>query len=103
MQITIRHMDRSLPAGVCSFVHWTATEVDGEQSAVICGCTPLAPKDPSDPTFVPYESITEQQAQAWVQAAMGEAEMALLQQRLLDTIQDQKTPASASGVPWSQE
>ena len=96
MNLNIVTIDRTLPDAVCTTVHWTASKVDGDYTASSYGSLGLPDKDPNDPTFVPYEDITEAQAIEWVKSAMGEESLANLEAGL----DAQKHPVSASGVPW---
>jgi hypothetical protein len=95
-------LQRDLPAGLCTTSHWTATKTDGEFTASSYGSLGLPAKDPSDPTFVAYEDITEAQAIEWTLAAMGEETVAALESSLDAQIEAQKHPVQASGLPWSQ-
>jgi hypothetical protein len=100
MNLNIVTIDRTLPAGLCTTAHWTATKQDGDYTASAYGSIGLPAKDPSDPTFVPYEDITEAQAIEWVLAVMGEEQVAALEAGLDSQIEAQKNPVAAAGVPW---
>jgi len=101
MNLNIVNLDRNLPAGLCTVAHWTATKTDGDYTASAYGSIGLPAKDPSDPTFVAYEDITEYQAIQWVLDTMGEEQVAALEANLDGQIEAQKNPTSASGTPWS--
>jgi len=101
MNLNIVNLDRNLPAGLCTVAHWTATKTDGDYTASAYGSIGLPAKDPSDPTFVAYEDITESQAIQWVLDTMGEEQVAALEANLDGQIEAQKNPTSASGTPWS--
>jgi hypothetical protein len=101
MEMKIVSLDRTLPDAVCTTVHWTATKTDGDYTASAYGSIGLPAKDPSDPTFVAYEDITEAQAIEWTLAAMGEEQVAALEANLDGQIEAQKHPTQASGTPWS--
>ena len=94
-------LQRDLPAGLCTTAHWTASKTDGDYTASAYGSLGLPAKDPSDPTFVAYESITEAQAIEWTLAAMGEEAVAALEAGLDAQIEAQKNPVQASGTPWA--
>jgi len=100
MEMKIVSLDRNLPAGLCTTAHWTASKTDGDYTASAYGSIGLPAKDPSDPTFVAYEDITEAQAIAWVEDAMGEEQVAALEANLDGQIEAQKNPVTASGTPW---
>jgi hypothetical protein len=101
MNLNIVTIDRTLPDSVCTTVHWTATKQDGDYAASAYGSIGLPAKDPSDPTFVAYEDITEAQAIEWVKAVMGEEAVAALEANLDGQIEAQKHPIQASDIPWS--
>ena len=101
MNLNIVNLDRNLPDGLCTVAHWTATKTDGDYTASAYGSIGLPAKDPSDPTFVAYEDITESQAIQWVLDTMGEEQVAALEANLDGQIEAQKNPTSASGTPWS--
>ena len=103
MNLNIVTIDRTLPDAVCTTVHWTATKTEGDYTASAYGSLGLPAKDPSDPTFVAYEDITEAQAIEWTLAAMGEEQVAQLEANLESQIEAQKHPTQASGVPWQLE
>ena len=103
MNIKIAFLDRNLPNGVVMTAHWTADKTDGDYGAGAYGSIGLPAKDPSDPTFVAYEDITEAQATEWTLAAMGEEQVAQLEANLDNQIEAQKHPTQASGVPWQLE
>jgi hypothetical protein len=102
MNIQIVDTNRELPSGVVNTIHWTATEVDGDYTASAYGSLGVPAKDPSDPTFIPFESLTEAEVKQWVIQTMGEEQVAALQANLDGQIEAQKHPTSASGLPWSQ-
>jgi hypothetical protein len=76
--------------------HWGCEVVDGDYSASSYGTCSFSP-DPSDPSYVPYESLTEADVLEWVYAAVDKdaVEAALTAQ-----IEAQKAPATVTGVPW---
>jgi hypothetical protein len=102
MQLHIANLDRALPAGIVTTVHWTATKVDGDFTASAYGSLGVPAKEPTDPTFIPFESLTEAEVKQWVIQTMGEEQVAALQANLDGQIASQKNPVTATGTPWSQ-
>jgi hypothetical protein len=102
MNIQIVDTNRELPSGVVNTIHWTATQTDGDYTASAYGSLGVPAKDPSDPTFIPFDSLTEEQVKQWVLDTMGEEQVEALQANLDGQIEAQKNPTSASGLPWSQ-
>jgi hypothetical protein len=93
---TISTLERELSDGGVIVAHWRATLVDGEHSASsygTCGFTP----DPSDPSFVAYDSITEEIALGWCWA---ELDKDAIEASLAAKIELDKNPTKGVGVPW---
>ena len=83
--------------------HWTASKTEGDYTASAYGSLDLPAKDPNDPTFVPYDQITEAQVIKWVKKTMGAEQLAELEANLDSQIKALKNPTQASGVPWPDE
>jgi hypothetical protein len=102
MNIQIAQLDRSLPDGCVQTIHWQASQTDGDFTASAYGSLGVPAKDPSDPTFIPFDQLTEEQVKQWVITTMGEEQVQALQANLDGQIEAQKHPTSAQGLPWSQ-
>jgi hypothetical protein len=100
MNIQIAQLDRTLPDGCVTTIHWTASQTDGDFTASSYGCLGVPAKDPSDPTFIPFASLTEEQVKQWVLDTMGQEQVTALQANLDGQIEAKKNPVSATGVPW---
>ncbi len=100
MNLNIAQLDRTLPSGVVQTIHWTASQTDGDFTASAYGSLGVPAKDPSDPTFIPFDDLTEAEVKQWTLDAMGEEQVTALQANLDGQIEAQKNPTSASGVPW---
>jgi hypothetical protein len=92
----INQMERTLADGGVVVCHWRATAVDGDFSASSYGTVGFTP-DPSDPSFVAYDSITEEVALGWCWA---ELDKDAIEASLAAQIEADKNPTQASGVPW---
>ena len=98
---TIANLERNTADGGVIVAHWrvTAEETVGEETYTAsaygtCGFTP----DASAPDFVPYDQLTEADVLAWVWSSMDkDATEAALQAK----IEEQKAPATVSGMPWN--
>jgi hypothetical protein len=101
MNIQIAQLDRTLPDGCVQTIHWVASQTDGDYTASAYGSLGVPAKDPSDPTFIAFASLTEEQVKQWVLQTMGEEQVAALQANLDGQINAQKNPVSASGLPWA--
>jgi hypothetical protein len=101
MNLNIAQLDRTLPDSVVSTIHWTANQTDGDFTASSYGSLGVPVKDPSDPTFIPFDDLTEDQVKQWVLDTMGQEQVTALQANLDGQIEAQKNPVSATGVPWA--
>lgn len=82
-------------------VHWTLSGSDG----VCVGSTYGAQVVTIDPeaTFVPYEELTLQQVIEWVQTAMGPNQVAAVEQKIANQIENQiNPPVLYPPLPWAQ-
>jgi hypothetical protein len=100
MNLNIAQLDRTLPSGVVQTIHWTANQTDGDFTASSYGSLGVPAKDPSDPTFIAFASLTEEQVKQWVLDTMGQEQVEALQANLDGQIEAQKNPTSATGVLW---
>jgi hypothetical protein len=93
---TIAQLERNTADGGVVIAHWRATAIDGDYSASsygTCGFTP----DPSDPAYIPYESLTEADVLAWVYESVDKDSV---EASLAANIEDQKAPQTVVGTPW---
>jgi hypothetical protein len=102
---TISTLERELADGGVVVVHWraTATETVGTGDDAVtysassygtCGFTP----DPSDPSFVAYDSITEDMALGWCWD--NGVDKDAIEASLAAKIEADKNPTQGVGVPW---
>lgn len=97
---SIGTLERSLPAGIVMTAHWRLTGTDGTFSGSTYGTQSFDAKDPADPTFVPYDQLTEDHVLQWVHDAMGQDQVAAHLANVTAQIERQKNPTTAAGVPW---
>ena len=91
---------------VVTTVHWTASDsetVGSGDSAVVhngsaYGSVGLAAADSG--SFTAYADITKDNAVAWAKAALGSDQVTAIETDIATQIQESKTPAITSGVPW---
>jgi hypothetical protein len=100
MELHIANLDRTLPDGCVTTIHWTATQTEDTFTASAYGSLGVPAKDPSDPTFIPFDQLTEAEVKQWVLQTMGEEQVAALQANVLAQIEAQKNPVTATGTPW---
>lgn len=93
---TIPVVERIVETGGIKIIHWRCKAVDGDDVAIegdTVSCTP----DPSASDFIAYDSVTEADCIAWVQADVGKD---TIETTLATQINLLKTPTQAAGVPW---
>jgi hypothetical protein len=100
MDIQIAQVDRTIPSGVVQTIHWVASQTDGDFTASAYGSLGVPAKDPSDPTFIPFDELTEDEVKQWVLDTMGEEQVIALQANINKQIEEQKQPVTARGLPW---
>lgn len=98
---TIAQLDRSLPDGTILTAHWRCTGTDGAFTGSVYGTQSFPTKDPADPTFVPYDHITQATALAWVHQAMGPEQVTAHEANVQQQLAAQANPTGASGTPWT--
>ena len=82
---------------------WTLSGVDGQYSASIDGNTQFKVK-PSDPSFVPYDQLTEATVIGWVQASLGEQGIANYEANVQGQINSKINPPVSPAntpLPWA--
>ena len=98
----VAQCDRTLADGVISTLHYTVTAVtdDGVYSAGAYGSIGLEAPDADD--MIAYDSVTEVNCIAWLQAALGGDEKVTEIQTALDNqLTEKRTPTTGAGTPWA--
>jgi hypothetical protein len=101
MNWSISQLDRTLPECCVTTAHWRLSAVDGTHSGSVYGTISFPHKDHNDPTFIPYDTLTEATVIQWVKDEMGADQVAAHEAAVQAQIDAQKNPTSAAGVPWS--
>jgi len=94
--------DRTLADGVITTLHYTVTAVtdDGVYSAGAYGSVGL--EAPEAESMIAYDSVTEANCIAWLQAAIGGDEKVTEIQTALDNqLTEKRTPTVGAGTPWA--
>jgi len=102
---TIPACERNVEDGGVAVAHWRcdASETVGEGDdevthyASAYGAQVFTP-NPDDAGFIAYENLTEDTVKGWVWAA--EVDKTATETNLQAQIDELKTPATATGVPW---
>lgn len=97
---SIPTVEHTIADGGINVAHWrcTAEEAVGDEtySATSYGTVGFTP-DPSADDFIAYDSVTEADVIAWVQAEVDQSET---ETALQNQINADKTPTTGSGTPW---
>ena len=73
-------------------VHWRVSKTEEDYSASSYGTESLNTDELG--SFIDFDSVTTEEVQAWVIAAMGEEKINKLEANLAAQIEDQKNPTS---------
>ena len=97
----IKTMERNVSDGGVIVAHWrvidSETVGDNTYTAHTFGSSNFTP-DPSASDFVAYNDLTESTVLGWVHADVDKNE---IETSLTAQIEEQKTPTTSTGVPWS--
>lgn len=97
---TISTLERELSDGGVITAHWrcNAEETVGDDTfaASSYGTAGFTP-DPTAPDFIPYDNLTEADVLGWVYESVDKS---ATESSLQSSIDDQKNPTTATGVPW---
>ena len=94
---TIALCEHDVATGGITVAHWRVTAEDGDYTASAYGTAGFTP-DATDPNFKPYDQVTEAEVLSWVWAQVDQAET---EAALAAKIEEQKAPATVSGLPWA--
>jgi hypothetical protein len=94
---TIANLEHNVADGGVIVAHWRVTAQDGDYSSSAYGTAGFTP-DPDAEGFIPYADLTEADVLAWVWGSVDKDEM---EANLAKQIEDQKAPATQSGLPWA--
>lgn len=92
----IEQMERRADSGGVVTAYWRAITDDDGYKASAYGSTSFTP-DPASPSFVPFDSLTEDMVLGWVWSSVSKAET----EAALDVVIAQdKSPVILDGTPW---
>jgi hypothetical protein len=94
---SITDMVRTSDGGVVRTINYRVDIVDGVYSSYSYGTVTVPYKDPADPSFVPFDSLTEAETIEWVK---GQVDVALIEVNLQKNIDAKKNPKEIKGLPW---
>jgi hypothetical protein len=95
----VAQMERILADGIVFTVHYTINANDGTYSSSAYGSVGL---EAPEGNVIPYSDLTPEIVIGWVQEKLGgEEKVAEIEAALQAQIDQQRTPTTAAGVPWS--
>jgi hypothetical protein len=95
----IGQLERNTADGIVFTAHYTVNANDGTYSAGAYGSVGL---EQPEGNVIPYADLTPEVVIGWVQEKLGgEEKVAEISAALQKQIDEQRTPTTAAGVPWS--
>jgi hypothetical protein len=97
-------LDREISDGVVNTVHWTLNatrSVSGETYTAGSYGAQSFTANPSDPGFIPYDSLTEAICIGWVKDALTSGVVTQMESGLTSSLDEKENPTESEGVPWS--
>ena len=91
---TITQCEHRTSDGFITAAHWNCTAIDGLSAGAYGSCS-FAAATPA----IPYDSVTEQEVLNWCWA--NGVDKDATEARLAASIELQRNPVVASGVPWA--
>lgn len=100
MQNKVTNLLRDTETNSVLMIYWQSTVTKDGKTLTEEFNSGLQPKLSSDPSFIPYENITEEIANQWLQEVLSGAMFENLEEQLLEQLDNQAPPAHANGLPW---
>ena len=95
----VANMDRTLSNGYVGTVHYTISADDGTYASSAYGSLGL--EAPEEDEAIPYAQLTSEIVTGWVKEKFGDEKVAEIEDALAAQIEQQRTPTSGTGLPWS--
>jgi hypothetical protein len=96
---SIAQLERHTADGIVFTVHYTVAANDGTYSSSAYGSIGL---EQPEGNVIPYADLTPELVIGWVQEKLGgEEKVAEIEAALQAQIDQQRTPTTAQGMPWS--
>ena len=96
---SINTLDRSLPDGTVTTIHWSVSLTEDGFSAGAYGTIGLGEPDPD--TFTPYDELSPEQVIDWLHETMGADLVTAYEESLATQVEEQRNPKQATGLPWA--
>jgi len=95
----VAQMERHIADGIVFTVHYTVAANDGTYASSAYGSIGL---EQPEGDVIPYADLTPEIVIGWVQDKLGgDEKVAEIEAALQAQIDQQRTPTTAQGVPWS--
>ena len=95
----IANLERHTADGIVFTVHWTLSANDGTYSSGAYGSVGL---EAPEGNVIPYSDLTQEIVIGWTKSKLGgDEKVAEIQAALQAQIDQQRTPTTGDGVPWS--
>jgi hypothetical protein len=97
----IVQLERHTSDGLVITAHWEAIKESEGKQARVYGSIGLPIKDPSDPSFIPFDELTEEVVLSWVHAALGDEQVEAYEANLDAQLAALINPPILTGMPWN--
>lgn len=94
----VAQLERLCATGEIQTIHYTVDATDGAYNAGAYGSIGLYPADPDG--MIPFADVTEADVISWLQAKIGDEQIASISAALEAQLTEQRQPTTAQGVPW---
>lgn len=98
-QWSASQLERQLSSGIVYTVHYVISADDGTYASSAYGSLGLEAPDEDD--AIPYAQLTPGIVTAWVKEKLGDDKVAEIEAALAVQIEQQRTPSTGTGLPWS--
>ena len=95
----VANLERHLDDGIVYAVHYTISADDGTYASSAYGSLGLEAPDEDDE--IPYAQLTPEIVIDWVKNKFGAEKVAEIEAALTQQIEQQRTPITGTGLPWS--
>jgi hypothetical protein len=100
---SIVQLERHTTDGLVITAHWEAVKESDGKRARVYGSVGLPMKDASDPTFIPFDELTEDVVLSWVHATLGAEQVEAYEANLDAQLDALINPPVLTGIPWNAQ
>jgi len=95
----VANLERRLDDGIVYTVHYTISADDGTYASSAYGSLGL--EAPEEDDAIPYAQLTPEIVAGWVKEKFGDEKVTEIEGALAAQIEQQRTPTTGTGLPWS--